>query len=144
MPQSIVSDWDPIFLSKFWQQLFRNCGTKLRMSSAYHPQSDGQTEIVNKALQQYLCCFVNTKPTHWGRYLHLAEWHYNTTIHSSTGFSPFHVVYGKPPPSLPQYITGTTTIEALDETLRDRDTILQILNKKLAKAQQAMKLYADK
>ncbi|MCI72574.1 retrotransposable element Tf2 155 kDa protein type 3, partial [Trifolium medium] len=57
---------------------------------------------------------------------------------------PFHVVYGKPPPSLPQYIAGTTTIEALDETLRDRDTILQILKKKLAKAQQAMKLYADK
>jgi hypothetical protein len=144
MPQSIVSDRDPIFLSNFWQQLFRNCGTKLSMSSAYHPQSDGQTKIVNKALQQYLRCFVNTKPTQWGKYLHLAEWHYNTTTHSSTGFSPFHIVYGKPPPSLPQYIAGTSTVEALDETLRDRDTILQILKKKLAKAQQAMKLYADK
>jgi len=73
MPHSMVSDRDVIFMSQLWQQLFRNCGTKLRMSSAYHPQSDGQTEVVNIALQQYLRCFVNTKPKLWGKYLHLAE-----------------------------------------------------------------------
>lgn len=108
MPKSIVSDRDPIFLSKFWQQLFRLSGTKLRMSTAYHPQSDGQTEVVNKALQQYLRCFVHNKPSKWGQYLHWAEWHYNTSVHTTTGFSPFQVVYGKPPPSLPQYIAGSS------------------------------------
>jgi hypothetical protein len=144
MPRSMVSDRDAIFMSQFWQQLFRNCGTKLRMSSAYHPQSDGQTEVVNKALQQYLRCFVNTKPSLWGKFLHLAEWHYNTTIHSSTGYSPFQVVFGKPPPTLPAYIAGSSHLEALDTTLIDRDTILQTLRKKLEKAQEAMKFYADK
>jgi hypothetical protein len=106
MPRSIVSDRDPIFLSHFWQDLFKLCGTKLRMSSAYHPQSDGQTEIVNKALQQYLCCFVHDQPRTWGKFLHWAEWNYNTSIHSSTGITPFQAVYGKPPPSLPQYLAG--------------------------------------
>jgi len=144
MPRSMVSDRDAIFMSQFWQQLFKNCGTKLRMSSAYHPQSDGQTEVVNKALQQYLRCFVNTKPNLWGKYLHLAEWHYNTSIHSSTGFSPFQVVFGKPPPALPDYIAGSSQLEALNASLTDRDNILSTLRKKLEKAQTAMKLYADK
>lgn len=63
------------------------------MSSAYHPQSDGQTEIFNKVLQQDLRCFVSEQPSHWGKFLHLAEWHYNTLIHTSPSFSPFVVVF---------------------------------------------------
>jgi hypothetical protein len=73
MPKSIISGCDPIFVSKFWQQLFLLSGTTLRMSTAYHPQTDGQTEIVNKALQQYLRCFVHDQPKKWGDYLHWAE-----------------------------------------------------------------------
>jgi hypothetical protein len=144
MPRSIVSDRDPIFLSHFWQDLFKLCGTKLRMSTAYHPQSDGQTEIVNKALQQYLRCFVHDQPRTWGKFLHWAEWNYNTSIHSSTGITPFQAVYGKPPPSLPQYLAGASKIEAVDTELLTRDVILAKLRAKLLKAQQTMKFYADK
>ncbi|MCH85336.1 enzymatic polyprotein, partial [Trifolium medium] len=103
MPRSIVSDRDAIFLSQFWKELFRLGGTKLRMSSAYHPQSDGETEIVNKVLQQYLRCFVHDQPRKRGLFLHWAEWHYNTVVHTSTGFSPFQVVYGRAPPALVDY-----------------------------------------
>lgn len=143
MPKSIVSDRDPVFLSHFWQNLFRLSGTKLKMSTTYHPQSDGQTENVNKLLQQYLRCFVHEKPKQWGKYLAWAEWHYNTAVHTSTRFTPYQIVYGQPPPSLPIYISGSCHIQAVDEELVDRDTILQLLKNKLNKAQATMKHYAD-
>ncbi|PNX70554.1 Ty3/gypsy retrotransposon protein, partial [Trifolium pratense] len=107
-------------------------------------QSDGQTEIVNKTLQQYLRCFVHDKPKLWGNFLPWAEWHYNTAVHTSTGLSPFQVVYGRPPPCLVDYIPGSTTLQAVDATLNDRDEVLQLLKNKLLKAQETMKEYADK
>jgi hypothetical protein len=65
MPSSLISDRDRIFLSTFWRELFGLAGVSLRMSSAYHPQTDGQTECVNQCMETFLRCFVHVVPTRW-------------------------------------------------------------------------------
>ena len=116
-PKSLVSDRDPVFMSNFWRTLFKLSGTKLHMSTAYHPQSDGQTEVLNRTLEQYLRAFVHHQPSLWGKYLSLAEWCYNTTTHSATGKTPFQITFGCPLPSIPHYVSGTTAVEAVDSLL---------------------------
>ena len=61
LPRILVSDHDPLFISKFWQELFRRSGTQLRMSSAYHPQSDGQTKVLNRVIEQCLHAFIHRR-----------------------------------------------------------------------------------
>jgi len=63
--EMIINDYDPTFTSHFWQELFKLQGTHLNMSSAYHPQTDGQIEIINKYLETYLCYFALAKLVHW-------------------------------------------------------------------------------
>lgn len=143
IPTSIVSDRDKVFLSSFWQALFQLQGTQLCMSSSYHPQSDGQTEVMNRTLEQYLRCFTGDQPRKWVEWLSWAEYSYNTATHSSTKLTPFEAVYGTPPPTLLTYVPGTSRIQAVDECLRDRDAILKDLRHNLQLAQNRMKCQAD-
>lgn len=70
----------------------------LNMSSAYHPQSNGQTEVVNKSLEHYLRAFAIGKPTTWVEWLPLVEFWFNTNFHVATKMTPFEALYGYPPP----------------------------------------------
>ena len=93
-PHTIVTDRDKIFLCIFWKELFKLHDTQLLMSSAYHPQMDGQTERVNQCLEMYLRCAVHDSPKKWCQWLSLAELWYNSTFHSALGCSPFKALYG--------------------------------------------------
>lgn len=95
VPLSIVSDRDKIFTSQLWKELFKTLGTKLHFSTAYRPQTDGQTERV--CLEMFLRCAVHEDPKSWKKWLPLAELWYNSTFHSALGCSPFKAVYGIEP-----------------------------------------------
>ncbi|TYK14463.1 Ty3/gypsy retrotransposon protein [Cucumis melo var. makuwa] len=138
-PKSIVSDRDKIFLSHFWKELFKMAGTKLHRSTAYHPQSDGQTEVVNRGIETYLRCFCGERPKQWVKWLHWAEYWYNTTFQRSLEITPFQAVYGRLPPPLAYFGDWDTPSTALDEQLKERDITLEALKEHLKFAQEKMK-----
>jgi hypothetical protein len=100
MLHSIVSDRDPTFTRNFWQELFKLQGTQLHLKTAYHPQTDGQTEVVNRCLETYLRCFASEKKNQWAQWLPLVEWWYNTSYNTTTHMTPFEATYGQKPPSV--------------------------------------------
>jgi hypothetical protein len=143
MPQSIVSDRDTVFTSTFWQELMRLMGAKLHMTSAFHPQSDGQSEAANKVIAMYLRCFTGDRPREWLRWLPWAEYMYNTAYQSSLRDTPFHVVYGRHPPSIRSYEEGDTRVAAVAKTMAERDAFLADVCHRLEQAQAVQKKFYD-
>lgn len=97
IPRALISDRGPQFTSHFWRSLTARLGTSLNLSTAFRPQVDGQTEIVNGWLGQYLRSFSCYQQDDWCDLLPLAEFAYNTSVHSTTGVSPFFAMYGFDP-----------------------------------------------
>ena len=94
VPKSIVSDRDVKFLSYFWKVLWGKMGTKLLFSTTCHPQTDGQTEVVNRTLSTLLRTIIQKNLKNWEDCLPFIEFAYNRSVHSTTDFSPFEIVYG--------------------------------------------------
>lgn len=99
LPVEIISDRGSIFTSAFWQSLLQSLSIKSSMSTAFHPQTDGQTERVNGILEQYLRAYVNYQQDDWVSLLPFAEFSYNNAVQSSTRHAPFHATYGFHPRS---------------------------------------------
>ena len=95
-PSQIISDRDKLFTSQFWQSLMDLLGTKHKLSTSYHPQTDGQTERTNQTIEQYLRCYLNYEQNNWVKLLPLAQFAFNNNA-SITGISPFYANYGKHP-----------------------------------------------
>ncbi|CAM8982891.1 unnamed protein product [Rhodiola kirilowii] len=139
---SIVSDRDPIFMSKFWKALFKQQGTLLAHTTAYNPQGDGKTEVVNRSLEDYLRCFVSDHQRDWVSLLPWAEFSYNTALYS-IGMTPYEAFYGRPPPSLLDHIPGAITVAAVEEHVQNRTQLLQDLTANLTRACHRMQQQAN-
>ena len=106
-------------------------GVELAMSSAYHPQTDGETEVVSKSLEHNLRAFTADKPSSLVKWLLLAKYWFNTYFHTFTKLTSFESLYGYPPPRLLDYIPGTTQVEAVDNHLKSRQQIPSLLKHNL-------------
>lgn len=84
------------------------------MSSGYHPQSDGQFEVMNKFLETYLRCFVGAQPKKWVQRFLWVEWCFNTSFHTSAKSTPFELVYGYPPSHVQPFEIGTTKLDSVE------------------------------
>lgn len=134
LPQSLISDRDRIFTSTLWTTLFRLAGTQLRMSSSYHPQTDGQTERVNQCLETFLQCFVHTCPSQWSKWLALAEYWYNTSFHSALGTTPFEVLYGHKPRYFGLSVNALCESLELSDWLQEREQMQSLIRDHLLRA----------
>jgi len=94
LPTEIISDMDAKFSGEFWESLCKMLGVKRRMSTGYHPQTDGQTERTNQVLEGYLRTFVNYDQNHWYQLLPLAEHAYNNSATNAHKITPFFANYG--------------------------------------------------
>ena len=97
IPKDIVSDRDKLFTSEFWREFMRILGTQLKLSTAYHPQTDGQTERMNRTLQDYLRHYIGPLHDDWDEHLDMAEFAINNAWQESIKMSPFEMVYGLKP-----------------------------------------------
>jgi hypothetical protein len=144
IPKTIISDRGAQFVAHFWEQFQQTLGTKLIRSSAYHPQTDGQTERINQILEDMLRACVIQYDKHWDKCLALAEFSYNNSYQSSIKMAPFEALYGRQcrtPLNWSQ--TGEREIFGPDLVTEAEEKVKIIWNN-LKAAQSRQKSYADK
>ena len=143
-PRSIVSDRDSRFVSRFWTSLQEALGTKLSMSTAYHPQSDGQTERTIQTLEDMLRACVLDFGGSWEEHLHLVEFAYNNSYHSSIGMAPFEALYGRPCRSPTCWMDFGEQLLLGPELVQQTNDLVKKIQQRLQTAQSRQKNYADK
>jgi hypothetical protein len=142
LPRQIISDQGPQFASQVFQEFCNNLGIKSSMSTAYHPQTDGQTEQVNQSLENYLRIFCDTRQNDWEKFLPTAEFSYNNAAHELTKLSPFYVETGWNPRMAPD-VVGDLTHPSLEELFYDRAEAQEEAKSALVLAAERMKWYYD-
>jgi len=119
-------------------------GTELTPSTSYHPQTDGQTEIVNKWLEGYLRNYISGQQRAWVKWIHLGEYCYNTTYHMSIGMTPFRALYGYDALSFADVMFGDSRAPKAKDWIQENQDILRVLKENIQLAQNQQKMYADR
>lgn len=144
LPDDIISDRGPQFRSGFWKTLWQQFAVSPKLSSAFHPQTDGQTERTNQTLEQYLRCYANDRQDNWAQLLQFAEFAYNNSVHSATQVTPFYLLYGFHPRA--DYLTPPRhgNVPAAKERAELMNQHLDVARTHLAEAQLAAQRFANR
>jgi hypothetical protein len=142
LPRTIVSDRDRKFTGRFWSELLRLLGTSRRMSTAYHPQTDGQTERMNSVVEEMLRHWVNSSLDNWDTLLDCAEFAINNAKSQSTQTTPFRLNYGYDPLT-PLSLEARTQLPAVQECITTMHTALVEAKRALQAAQERQRAYYD-
>jgi hypothetical protein len=139
LPEEIISDRDKLFTSKFWKSLMAQLGTNHKLSTAFHPQTDGQTERLNQTLEQYLRSYVNHQQDNWVQILPMAQFAYNSAMTETTKVSPFFANHGYQPEAYREprkdetrAEQATLEVEKLKTFQQQLATDIQFLNERSA------------
>jgi transposase InsO family protein len=149
LPDSMVSDRGSQLISHLWRRICQRKGVRLKYSSAHHPETDGQTEIINKLIKTYLRNYINWTQDDWVDFFPEAEFAQNNKDHSATGISPFFADFGYHPRSgaePPTTYEGRPhpDVEAADKILARRQQIEEYLQDQIAWAQEDYEKHANK
>ncbi|GJZ04824.1 putative reverse transcriptase domain-containing protein [Tanacetum coccineum] len=143
VPTSIISDRDSLFTSRFWKSLQEAMGTQLDMSTAYHPETDGQSERTIQTLEDMLRACVIDFGSSWDRHLPLVEFSYNNSYHASIKAAPFEALYGRKCRSPVCWSeVGDSQLTGPEMIRETTEKIVQIKNRLLT-ARSRQKSYAD-
>ena len=144
LPSSIVSDRDPKFTSKFWGAVMAHLQTSLKMSTAYHPQSDGQSERANRTIEEMLRHFVHPMHDDWDTYLPVLEFAYNSSVNPSTKHTPFFLCTGREPRTPASWLLQSPASPEATDFLGALHAAQAAARAALELAQQRQKLAADR
>jgi hypothetical protein len=144
IPKNIVSDRDTRFTSRFWRRLWKLCGTNLKLSTAWHPQTDGQTERANRVLEDVLRNYVSTKQDDWDEHLTAAEIAVNSSIQATTKFSPYQLNYGEKPIMPAQIQAGEERNECVAELMSNLHRDVEQARQNMEEARDRQAHYANK
>jgi hypothetical protein len=141
VPSSVVSDRDKNFTAHFWRTVCELWGMTQLMSTAFHPQTDGQTERVNRVLEEYLRSYVGPLHEDWDTYLSMAEFAINNARQASTGMSPFYMTYGCHPRMPDRLGLASKETPAAIQYVRNVEKAVSEAKAALAEAQSRMANY---
>src|SRR5882724_7089686 len=143
LPEKTLSDRGPQFASKVMKELNRLLGIKTATSTAYHPQTDGETELVNQEIEQYLRLFVDHHQSDWMNWLPMAEFAYNNRVQSATKYSPFVMNFGQNP-RMGHEPRSRTKVESVEKFLDGMKRTREDAESALKRAAEEMKKYYDR
>ncbi|CAH9114854.1 unnamed protein product [Cuscuta epithymum] len=143
VPQDIVSDRDSRFLSQFWKELQTAMGTKLKLSTAFHPTTDGQTERTIQTLEDMLRACVLDLQGSWDEHLDLVEFSYNNSYHASIGMAPYEALYGQKCRSPLCWGDMVDQVVLGPQYLQDTIEKIKVIQERMKAAQDRQKSYAD-